>query len=87
MFRIVQEKRGDVVTGLRVQKLGFTRMNVDTGVGSSEVWRNKGRRVYTMKDAEALRTYLESEQRAALPPVEYVEVSTADHAQSVARRY
>ncbi len=68
MFRIVSEKRGDAVTGFRVQKLGFSR------AAKSEVWRNKGRRVYTVQDAQNLRTFFEQEERAVMPPVTYDEI-------------
>lgn len=73
MFRIVAEKRGDAVTGFRVQKMGRTRRGCDMGE-MREAWVNKGRRVFTVKDAEALRAYFESEQIATMPEVTYEEI-------------
>lgn len=73
MFRIVSECRGEVVVGFRVQQMGWVK-NHDSGL-MSEVWRNRGKRVFTIDDAEHIRGFLIQQHQAATQPMEYKVVS------------
>ena len=72
MFRIVSEKRGDAVTGFRVQRQSLKRAK--DGEGHEWGWANKGRRVFTVSDARELLAFYEREQQAASPQVTYEEI-------------
>jgi YD repeat-containing protein len=76
-FRIVQEKRGDIVTGIRVQQRSYRYHYDDQGnrTETCEVWRNRGRRVFTVEAAVKLRDFLRQQQMATTPPAEYEEIS------------
>lgn len=73
MFRIVAEKRGDAVTGFRVQIMGRSRRGSEN-CEFQDVWRNKGRKVYTVEDATMLREFFEREYAAAMPAITYEEI-------------
>ena len=69
LFRIVKEKRGDTVTGIRVQEQGYRRHT--EGHPGGEVWRNRGKRVYTVQDAETMKEFFMNQRRMSAPAVEY----------------
>ena len=74
MFRIVAEKRGEAVIGFRVQVMGRTmRFSCENGE-LVRPWRNRGRRVYTVADAENLRAFFEYELSVVMPRVTYEEI-------------
>lgn len=72
MFRIVSEKRGDAVIGFRVQKQGYCLHK------NTEVWRNRGRRMFTVQDAQNLRSWLEHQEQATMLPVVYEEIAMSE---------
>ena len=64
-FRIVKEKRGDLVIGFRVQIESYGRRGAKWISGLAEqsefgqYWRNIGRRTYSIEEARAYRQFLE----------------------------
>ena len=64
-FRIVKEKRGDVIVGFRVQIESYGRRGARIVSGLAEqsehgfYWRNIGRRTYSIEEARAYRQFLE----------------------------
>lgn len=64
-FRIVKEKRGDLVIGFRVQIESYGQRGAKwvSGLGEQSefgpYWRNIGRRLYSIEEARAYRQFLE----------------------------
>lgn len=64
-FRIVKEKRGDLIIGFRVQIESYGRRGAKWVSGLAEqsehgfYWRNIGRRTYSINEARAYRQFLE----------------------------
>ena len=85
MYRIVYEKRGDVTTGVRVQKRVFSRSGCGCkGYQSHERWANRGRRMFTVEQAKEYAAWLMKQDRQSWPELEYVEAGTILEPQSEA---
>lgn len=68
-FRIVKEKRGELIIGFRVQEMRFMRCTREYD------WRNCGRRVYTIEAARDLKEHtIRQRELRMLPAPEFVTV-------------
>jgi hypothetical protein len=76
-FRIVTEKRGEAVIGFRVQKETWPRCPEGYNA-QGPVWRNRGRRVFTVADAQELQDILIKQSQATMLPIEYEEIRPLD---------
>ena len=56
-YRIVRAKRGELITGIRVQILNPIR----------DCWRNTGRNMHTVEEAKGYVAWLESNQHSRMP--------------------
>lgn len=75
-FRIVKELKGDCAAGFRVQ---IENVNRKTG---EVTWRNKGRRVFLIKDAKKAMEFFIAQANAATVPVAFEVVEFAESANS-----
>jgi hypothetical protein len=72
-FRIVREKRGDLITGFRVQVEKYGR-NPSTAYERGPYWANIGRKAYTVEAARDYRAHLERHHNENRGAVEYEEI-------------
>lgn len=73
-YRIVKEIKGDCLAAFRVQKLSHTKYNPDV-TGGDPVWRNRGKRMFTIDAARNLREFLIEQDCAGYLPVTYEEIT------------
>lgn len=79
-LRIVRTRRGDLITGFRVQKetLRFLRDENNHVVDRTYQWRNTGKKCYSMDEAREYMGWLQKFDTRAEETVEPVEGFTSD---------
>lgn len=64
-FRIVEERKGDVSVGFRVQAETYRRAANSEDFGPR--WVNRGKRLFTLSDAREYRAWLVKQEQMAKP--------------------